>query len=160
MNRLPERWIIILPRCLPAGKFPTFASGRQGRGAILRNLAPPPELTLRRLWPDQFEDLVLLSISGFNYCPVRQRHGIERFIGSGLLKRNQPETERRNLEFKIHNLKRPVPVEVHCPVQRQFNELLARDLPFDALSIRFEAICVSSVRVAKQDVGFRRVDCQ
>jgi hypothetical protein len=34
MNGFPERWIINLPRCLPAEKFPTFASGRQGRGPI------------------------------------------------------------------------------------------------------------------------------
>jgi hypothetical protein len=34
MNGFPERWIIILPRCLPAEKFPTFASGRQGRGPV------------------------------------------------------------------------------------------------------------------------------
>jgi hypothetical protein len=33
MNGFPERWIIILPRCLPVEQFPTFASGRQGRGA-------------------------------------------------------------------------------------------------------------------------------
>jgi len=31
MKGFPERWIIILPRCLPARKFPTFASGRQDR---------------------------------------------------------------------------------------------------------------------------------
>ena len=34
MNGFPERWIIILPRCLPAERFPTFASGRQGRGPV------------------------------------------------------------------------------------------------------------------------------
>ena len=76
----------------------------------LTHEAGAPELTLRRLWPDQFKDLILFSILEFNYCPVRQRHGIERFIGPGLLKRNQPETQRLNLEFKTHNLKRPVPV--------------------------------------------------
>jgi hypothetical protein len=31
MKGFPERWIIKLPRCLPVEKFPTFASGRQGR---------------------------------------------------------------------------------------------------------------------------------
>jgi hypothetical protein len=67
------------------------------------------------------------------------------FIGPGLLKRDQPEMERLNLESKTHNLKRPVPVEVHRPVQRQFKDLLARDLRFDALSIRFETIFVNNI---------------
>jgi hypothetical protein len=33
MHRFPERWIIVLPRCLPVEKFPTSASHRQDRGA-------------------------------------------------------------------------------------------------------------------------------
>src|SRR6516162_3539218 len=34
MNGFPEGWIIKLPRCLPAKKFPTSASGRQDRGPV------------------------------------------------------------------------------------------------------------------------------
>jgi hypothetical protein len=34
INRFPERWIVNLPRCLPVEKFPTSASGRQGRGPV------------------------------------------------------------------------------------------------------------------------------
>jgi hypothetical protein len=44
MKGFPERWIIKLPRCLPAEKFPTFASGRQGRG-------PATLLSSRYLFP-------------------------------------------------------------------------------------------------------------
>jgi hypothetical protein len=42
MKGFPQSWIIILPRCLPAEKFPTFASGRQGRGSVkLLDFHPP-----------------------------------------------------------------------------------------------------------------------
>ena len=74
---------------------------------------------------------------GFSDRSVRQQRGIEYFIGFGFLKRDELEPERLNFEFKFHNLKRPVPVEVHRPVQRQFKHLLARDLRFDVLSMRF-----------------------
>jgi|SRR6516162_8664173 len=54
-ERVPRVMDHLLPRCLPAEKFPTFASGRLRRGAVtLSGLYPPfPRAMQRHVFPEE-----------------------------------------------------------------------------------------------------------